>query len=48
MQFLDPEFLIRSLGSFGVFAIIFAETGFPAGLFLPGDTLLLATGDLAL
>lgn len=47
MQFLDPEFLIRSLGLFGVFAIIFAETGFPAGFFLPGDTLLLATGVLA-
>lgn len=47
MSFLDPEFLIHSLGLLGIFAIIFAETGFPVAFFLPGDTLLFAAGIFA-
>jgi len=38
---------IRTLGLFGVFAIVFAETGLLIGFFLPGDSLLFTAGFLA-
>src|SRR3954454_14194987 len=41
---LDPEKLIRSFGTIGLFAIIFAESGLMVGFFLPGDSLLFAAG----
>ncbi len=44
MQWLDPRFIIESLGAFayvGLFLIIFAESGLFFGFFLPGDSLLL-------
>jgi membrane-associated protein len=44
---LDPLFLIQTLGLFGIFAIIFAETGLFFGFFLPGDSLLFVGGVLA-
>lgn len=47
MHFLDPLFLIKTLGSLGVIAIIFAETGLFFGFFLPGDSLLFSAGLLA-
>lgn len=47
MKFLDPTFLISTLGLLGVFAIIFAESGTLAGLFFPGDSLLFLAGIFA-
>jgi membrane-associated protein len=44
---VDAESLIRTLGYLGIFGVIFAETGLLFGLFLPGDTLLIAGGVLA-
>lgn len=46
-QFLDPIFIIKTLGILGVFAIIFAESGLFFGFFLPGDSLLFTAGFLA-
>lgn len=46
-DFLNPEELLKSLGTFalvGVILIIFAETGLLIGFFLPGDSLLFVTG----
>jgi len=40
----DPIYLVKSVGYFGVMLIIFAETGLLFGFFLPGDSLLVATG----
>jgi membrane-associated protein len=39
--------LIKSFGYFGVWAIVFAESGLLVGFFLPGDSLLFAAGFLA-
>ncbi len=47
MSFLDPQFLITTLGLVGVWAIIFAESGLLIGFFLPGDSLLFTAGFLA-
>ncbi len=44
---LDPNFILHSLGIFGLFFIIFAETGLFIGFFLPGDTLLITAGILS-
>lgn len=44
MHYLDPHFLIATLGLAGVFSIIFAESGILLGLFLPGDSLLFIAG----
>ena len=44
---LDPEKLLRSFGTIGLFAIIFAESGLMVGFFLPGDSLLFAAGLLS-
>ncbi len=49
--FLDPNLLINTLldmfgvyAYFGLFFIVFAETGLAVGFFLPGDSLLVVTG----
>lgn len=46
-DFLNPTFLISSIGAIGVVAIIFAESGLFFGFFLPGDSLLFTAGLLA-
>ena len=50
-DFLNPKFLIDYLldllGNyvyFGLFFVIFAETGLAVGFFLPGDSLLVVSG----
>lgn len=43
----DPHALIRSVGLIGIIAIVFVETGFFFGFFLPGDSLLFTAGLLA-
>jgi membrane-associated protein len=47
MHALDPTHLINSYGFWGIFAIIFAESGLFFGFFLPGDSLLVTAGLLA-
>ncbi len=47
LHWLDPAFLITTLGLVGVFAIVFAESGLFFGFFLPGDSLLFTAGLLA-
>jgi membrane-associated protein len=51
LQYLNPKVLIESLLNllgvyvyFGLFFIIFAETGLAVGFFLPGDSLLVVAG----
>lgn len=44
---LDPTHLINTYGMWGLFAIIFAESGLFFGFFLPGDSLLVTAGLLA-
>ena len=44
---MDPESLIETFGTLGVFAIVFAESGLLFGFFLPGDSLLFTAGLLA-
>lgn len=44
MHYLDPKFLIETLGLIGIFSIIFAESGLFFGFFLPGDSLLFTAG----
>lgn len=46
MHFDLPE-LIKTVGYFGIFAIVFAESGLLVGMFLPGDSLLFTAGFLA-
>jgi membrane-associated protein len=41
---LDGKELISTFGMYGVFAILFAETGLLIGFFLPGDSLLFLAG----
>ncbi len=41
---LDPATIIMTAGYIGVFATIFAESGLLIGIFLPGDSLLFASG----
>jgi membrane-associated protein len=41
---LDAQSLLSSLGAFGVFLALFAETGLLIGFFLPGDSLLFTAG----
>jgi len=43
----DPTDLIRTFGTLGLLAIIFAESGLLIGFFLPGDSLLFTAGLLA-
>lgn len=47
LDFLDPASLIQAFGYIGLFIIIFAESGFLLGFFLPGDSLLFTAGFLA-
>lgn len=47
MSYLDPLFLVNTLGLIGVVLIIFAESGLFFGFFLPGDSLLFTAGLLA-
>jgi len=44
---LDLIKIIESVGYFGLFAIIFSESGLLVGFFLPGDSLLFTAGFLA-
>lgn len=44
MHGLDVDTLIKAVGLPGIALIIFIESGFPFGFFLPGDTLLFAAG----
>jgi membrane-associated protein len=44
---IDIPKLVESLGYFGVWGIIFAESGLMIGFFLPGDSLLFTAGFLA-
>src|SRR3954454_10353979 len=44
LNVLDPRSLLSALGAFGVFLILFAETGLLVGFFLPGDSLLFTAG----
>src|SRR4051812_49462647 len=46
LNVLDPRSLLSALGAFGVFLILFAETGLLVGFFLPGDSLLFTAGPL--
>lgn len=48
MDYLDPTFLISTLGLIGVFVVIFAESGTLLGLFFPGDSLLFLAGVFAM
>jgi membrane-associated protein len=41
---IDPNRLIRSVGTLGLLAAIFAESGILLGFFLPGDSLLFTAG----
>ncbi|MFA5936796.1 MAG: VTT domain-containing protein [Candidatus Paceibacterota bacterium] len=43
----DLSMLIKTIGYFGVFFVIFAESGLFFGFFLPGDSLLFTAGLLA-
>ncbi|MES2409728.1 MAG: VTT domain-containing protein [Patescibacteria group bacterium] len=47
MNYLDPKFIIETLGLVGIFALVFAESGLFFGFFLPGDTLLFTAGLVA-
>ena len=44
LNLLDAKSLISSLGTVGLLAIIFAETGLLIGFFFPGDSLLILGG----
>ena len=44
---MNPESLIETFGTLGIFAIVFAESGLLIGFFLPGDSLLFTAGLLA-
>lgn len=44
---IDLQSIVKSLGYFGVWGIIFAESGLLIGFFLPGDSLLFTAGFLA-
>jgi membrane-associated protein len=44
---LDAEWWIDTVGLFGIFAVVFAESGLLVGFFLPGDSLLFTAGFFA-
>ena len=45
---INPETIVSTLGTLGVIAIIFLETGAFFGFFFPGDTLLFTAGFLTI
>ncbi|MBI2019924.1 VTT domain-containing protein [Candidatus Daviesbacteria bacterium] len=47
MPHLDLATLIQTVGYFGVFIIVFLESGMMLGFFFPGDSLLFTAGFLA-
>ncbi len=47
LKIIDPIYLFKHLGIYGLFFIVFAETGLFFGFFLPGDSLLITAGILA-
>jgi len=44
---LDPKRILNSVGTLGLYAIVFAESGIMIGFFLPGDSLLFTAGLLS-
>jgi membrane-associated protein len=44
LVFLDPQHLLVTFGTIGLFLIVFAESGLLIGFFLPGDSLLFTAG----
>ena len=44
LDFLDPQKLLVAVGTIGLLAVIFAESGLLVGFFLPGDSLLFTAG----
>ena len=46
-KWLEPDFLIETLGLLGMLAIVFVESGLLVGFFLPGDSLLFTAGLLS-
>ena len=44
---LDPKKILNSVGTLGLYAIVFAESGIMIGFFLPGDSLLFTAGLLS-
>lgn len=46
-EFLEPKFIIQTLGLLGVVGAVFAESGLLIGIFLPGDSLLFTAGFFA-
>lgn len=47
MNLLDPEKLLETFGTIGLFLVVFAESGLLVGFFLPGDSLLFTAGLLS-
>ena len=41
---LDPKKILNSVGTLGLYAIVYAESGLMIGFFLPGDSLLFTAG----
>jgi membrane-associated protein len=44
---LDPKKLLDTVGTIGLLAVVFAESGLLIGFFLPGDSLLFTAGVLS-
>ncbi len=47
LDLLDPAWWINTVGLFGLFLVVFAESGLLFGFFLPGDSLLFTAGMVA-
>jgi membrane-associated protein len=44
LEFLNPEWIVGTLGVVGVLTVLFVETGLLVGLVLPGDSMLFLAG----
>lgn len=44
LEFLNPEWIVGTLGVIGVFTVLFVEMGLLVGLVLPGDSMLFLAG----